>query len=113
MSETATSAAAVVGRCKWFDEKKGYGFIAVCDGPLATAEVFVHHKNIKPGLSTRKTLRAGEYVSMRLQEPEGDGKPQAVNVTGVLGGPLMCDHSQLKRKIRADKNPVAEISPES
>ena len=84
-----------LGRCKWFDERKGYGFIVVCDGPSANSDVFVHYKDLKPLVNTRKSLRKGEYVNMKLTE-RGDGKAQAVDVTGVLGGPLMCDHYSRK-----------------
>ena len=80
-----------LGRCKWFDEKKGFGFIVVCDGPAVNTDVFVHYKDIKPLVNTRRSLRKGEYVHMRLAEP-GESKPQAQDVTGVNGGPLMCDH---------------------
>lgn len=94
-SDTGRGAACAcdrhLGRCKWFDERKGYGFIVVCDGPSANSDVFVHYKDLKPLVNTRKSLRKGEYVNMKLTERE-DGKSQAVEVTGVLGGPLMCDH---------------------
>lgn len=81
----------LLGRCKWFDERKGYGFIVVCDGPSSNSDVFVHYKDLKPLINTRKSLRKGEYVNMKLTERD-DGKSQAIDVTGVLGGPLMCDH---------------------
>lgn len=80
-----------LGRCKWFDERKGYGFIVVCDGPSANSDVFVHYKDLRPLVNTHKSLRKGEYVSLSLAE-RNDGKSQAVEVTGVMGGPLMCDH---------------------
>lgn len=104
----------MIGRCKWFDEKKGYGFIAVCDEkkPEPATEVFVHHKNIRTAhQGARKTLRSGEYVSMSVEDMEG-GKTQAVDVTGVLGGPLMCESFQSKRKTRASKTLSDEISQE-
>ena len=43
------------GIVKWFDEKKGYGFIEQEDGP----DVFVHHSGINAvGF---KTLNEGEH----------------------------------------------------
>jgi len=104
----------MIGRCKWFDEKKGYGFIAVCDEQQQiepAAEVFVHHKNIRATQGARKTLRSGEYVSMTVEEMEG-GRTQAVDVTGVFGGPLMCENFQSKRGTRASKTVSDDLSPE-
>jgi hypothetical protein len=58
--------------------------------------VFVHNSNVKPMLSTRCSLIKGEYVSLRLSD-DGSGRPLAINVTGVCGGPLMCDHRPPRR----------------
>ena len=103
----------MIGRCKWFDEKKGYGFISVCDENRnePASEVFVHHKNIRTTQGARKTLRSGEYVSMTVEDMEG-GKTQAVDVTGVFGGPLMCENFQSKRKTRASKTVSDDLSQE-
>ena len=44
MSEqTATTQANAVGTVKWFDRKKGYGFILGPEGE----DVFVHYKQIE------------------------------------------------------------------
>ncbi len=48
------------GKVKWFDNKKGYGFIAQEGGQ----DVFVHHTSI---IGTGfKTLREGEIVSFEI-----------------------------------------------
>ena len=63
------------GVVKWFNEKKGYGFIEQDDGP----DVFVHHTGI--GGSGFKSLREGDRVTFDIQQgPKG---PSAVNVTVV------------------------------
>ncbi len=63
------------GRVKWFDEKKGFGFIERTDGP----DVFVHFRAIQtPGF---KTLAEGEEVSFDVEQ--GQKGPQAVNVTKI------------------------------
>ena len=57
---------------KWFDEKKGYGFIEQEDGP----DLFVHHSAIEmPGF---KTLADGDRVSFNVEK--GDRGPVAKNV---------------------------------
>ncbi|MCD6318616.1 cold shock domain-containing protein [Candidatus Aerophobetes bacterium] len=60
------------GIVKWFDDRKGYGFIARADGK----DVFVHFSNIaQEGF---KSLKEGDKVSFDVQETERG--PQAVNV---------------------------------
>ena len=61
------------GVVKWFDEKKGYGFIEQEGGP----DVFVHHSGING--SGFKTLTEGARVSFDIEE--GRKGPSAVNVT--------------------------------
>ncbi len=63
------------GIVKWFDERKGYGFIEQEDGP----DVFVHFSGING--SGFKTLREGDQVSFDIEQ--GEKGPAAVNVTPV------------------------------
>jgi CspA family cold shock protein len=61
------------GKVKWFNESKGYGFIAPDDGG---ADVFVHFSAIQG--SGFKTLAEGQAVSFEVQQgPKG---AQAANV---------------------------------
>lgn len=55
------------GKVKWFDEKKGYGFISKEEG----GDVFVHFSAIDmPGF---KTLREGQTVEFEVvQGPKGE-----------------------------------------
>lgn len=65
----------MTGKVKWFDSKKGYGFIIAEDGK----EIFVHYTGIvKEGF---KALSEGRPVEFEL----GDGVHgvQAVNVVEV------------------------------
>lgn len=64
------------GTVKWFDEKKGFGFITGVDGN----EVFVHFSGInKQGF---KTLAEGDLVTYDVEK--GKKGEQAVNVTEAV-----------------------------
>ena len=60
------------GKVKWFNEKKGYGFIERESG----GDVFVHYTAIKS--EGFKTLTEGQQVEFEVVE--GQKGPQAVNV---------------------------------
>lgn len=77
------------GQVKWFNDRLGYGFCTICEGPEKGRDIFVHHTGICPVNSNYKTLRKGEYVNLNLTN--GHNGPQAVDVTGICGGSLMCD----------------------
>lgn len=81
--------AQYIGQCKWFSDKLGYGFVTIQNGDCKGKDIFVHHSGIKPLNSNYKTLKKGEYIDLNLIE--GINGLQAVDVTGILGGSLMCD----------------------
>jgi CspA family cold shock protein len=64
----------VTGTVKWFNDEKGFGFIAQEGGK----DVFVHHSAIMNG-GGRKTLREGQTVSFEIAQ--GKKGPEAANVT--------------------------------
>lgn len=64
-----------IGRVKWFNEKKGFGFIEQDDG----ADVFVHYSSIEG--DGFRTLHENEEVEFELEEREKG--PKALNVKPV------------------------------
>ena len=65
--------ATETGRVKWFDDKKGFGFIERQEGK----DVFVHFRAINS--TGFKTLNDGQEVEFEVEQ--GDKGLQAVNVT--------------------------------
>jgi CspA family cold shock protein len=65
----------VTGTVKWFNEEKGYGFLAQEGGK----DVFVHFSAING--TGRRTLFEGQQVSFEVTQ--GQKGPQAQNVTVI------------------------------
>jgi len=63
------------GIVKWFNDRKGFGFIEQEDGP----DVFVHHSAINA--EGFKSLKEGDRVSFEIEE--GQKGPAAANVTVI------------------------------
>ena len=89
---------------RWFN-RKGYGFINVMtsDSEHVGSDLFVHLSGVNVSNDGYKCLYPGEYVSFDLGSGK-DGRPTCVNVTGVLGGPLLIEHSEYRYKY-FQKNP--------
>lgn len=66
---------SVEGTIKWFNEKKGFGFIQQDNG----TDVFVHFSSILG--DGFKTLAEGQRVQFDIEE--GNKGPKAVNVTKI------------------------------
>ena len=85
------------GQVKWFNDIEKYGFICPTDG---SEDIFVHLTDLSPAHNKEKpTLYTGEYVSFKLstngENQDGSVRIKAVDVKGVFGGSLMCDHGEI------------------
>jgi len=70
------------GTVKWFDSRKGFGFITLADG---SKDVFVHYSEIQDDESGFKKIFEGDEVEFEISE--GKKGPQASNVTVTKKGP--------------------------
>ncbi len=67
----------VQGTVKWFNDKKGYGFIVADTGK----DVFVHHSAIEG--EGYKTLKEGEKVQFEIVSgPKGEQATKVVRMQG-------------------------------
>jgi CspA family cold shock protein len=91
-STVTQSTDRFTGRVKWFNNKAGYGFITVTDGPKSGTDIFVHHSSINVSTQQYKYLVQGEYIEFTLSNvSSSDHEYQAVDVSGIKGGKLMCE----------------------
>jgi cold shock CspA family protein len=89
---TPSASEQLTGRVKWFNNKAGYGFITVTDGPRSGSDIFVHHSTIQVVNQQYKYLVQGEYVDFGIAKTtSGAHEWQAVDVHGIKGGKLMCE----------------------
>lgn len=114
MSNTATpSGERQNGIVKWFNDNVGYGFITVNSGEHKTKDIFVHFSAIHLLNSQNKHqyryLVQGEYVDFDLVSSQNEQHEyQAVNVTGVNGGPLM--YETRMANLNHESKPRASVS---
>ena len=79
------------GTVKWFDSKKGFGFIT---GP-GGEDIFVHQTELQA--EGFRSVENGAAVEFQI-DTAGDGKKKAVRVTGPNGEPLKRGFAYKKRQ---------------
>lgn len=93
------------GRVKWFNNRAGFGFVTVLDGPQREEDIFAHHSGIKVNDEQYKYLVQGEYVQFELRESDNSSHPyQAGNIRGIMEGMLMCETRATMRKENANNS---------
>lgn len=97
----------LAGCVKWFNMKTGFGFLTVLKSASGSelkvgSEIFVHHSNVKVSEEQYRFLVQGEYVEFDVSNvANGQHSCQAVNVTGMFGGKLMCE---TRNEVRQQQN---------
>jgi cold shock CspA family protein len=104
-TNTKSTEPRLTGRVKWFNNKTGFGFITALtdsDGVKEGSDVFVHHSAVKVSQEQYRYLVQGEYVEFVLSKLKASDAAsadvsaskhefQAVDVSGVKGGKLICE----------------------
>ena len=89
--------------------KTGFGFLSVVQSVSGSdlkvgSEIFVHHSNVKVAEEQYRFLVQGEYVEFEVSNvANGQHSCQAVSVTGMFGGKLMCEtRNEARQQQRGD-----------
>ena len=91
------------GIVKWFNNRSGFGFVTTLGDD--TKDIFVHHSGVSVNREQYKYLVQGEYVEFVLTSSSNtDHEFQATQVTGIGGGPLMCETRFLNKQERMEKS---------
>ena len=91
------------GIVKWFNNRSGFGFVTTLGDD--TKDIFVHHSGVSVNREQYKYLVQGEYVEFVLTSSTNtDHEFQATEVTGIGGGPLMCETRFLNKQERTERD---------
>jgi cold shock CspA family protein len=104
--------ARLIGQVKWFDKKKGYGFL---QDVVTKSDFFVHHSALQVhDNETFRFLVVGEYVEYSLVPSLNNNKHKtiAADVTGMKRGLLMCEYQAQFMKARGDESEEEEEEDE-
>lgn len=99
-----------MGCVKWFNNKKGYGYVTIKDGPLVNEDIFTHHTAINVPEGQYRYLVAGEYIHIQVKDYQGENHLYQANQVKAPceNGMIMCE----MRSLRQPKSPVLNESME-
>jgi cold shock CspA family protein len=95
-----------VGKVKFFNHKKGFGFIEIInpESKYVGTEQFVHFTEVK-SVSDFKKLIPGEIVSLNvINKPGDDEKTVCSNVQGLYGSKLFIDSDEYIYRVRSKRS---------
>ena len=97
----STVSRRSTGFVKWFNHKKGFGFITVCsEGEHKNEDIFVHYKSVRSTPSQCNYLVQGEYVDFDLVKVTNNNHThQACDITGVNFGHIMSQFHESKKTV--------------
>jgi len=102
--DTLSQEGRITGRVKWFNNKAGYGFITIADGSESGSDIFVHHSSVVVSNQQYKYLVQGEYVEFKVvPTTNSTHKVQALDVSGIKNGLLMCESRRESKTSRYPK----------
>jgi len=90
-SAASSEASLFKGTVKWFDTKKGFGFLTREDDE----DFFVHQSSVQA--DGFRDLEDGAAVEFKLETNADNGRTSAVNVTGPDGKPIQRGYAYKKR----------------
>ncbi len=98
----------MTGKVKWFDDKKGYGFIELDDG---SGDVFVHYTAIE--MEGFKSLTKGQPVQFEVTDAEKGRQATSVReiVTSEKGKKESGDTSSKMKVSSTIGDPYADVKP--
>lgn len=94
---TTSGTERIVGRVKFFNSKKGYGFVRgdVFSPEEEQEDYFFHFRSIVPSSENYHVyLKTNEYVEFSLdsvENPDPTKRVVATDITGLNRGPLQMD----------------------
>lgn len=101
------------GSVKWFNSKKGYGFITVIspESELVGTDIFAHFSNVHVVDNNYKRLFPGEYVSFNLGK--NNDRDVCIDVRGIYGGRLLADHPEYRYKYFPKNNDMEQVKEDT
>jgi cold shock protein len=99
-----TEENKVIGNVRWFDQRKGFGFLKVIspESEFFEKEIFIHYSSINCNSEFKKVF-PGENVSLNVHdngsEGEGNKRYNSENITGVYDSPLLVDNEGYMYKV--------------